>query len=101
MLTIAFLGQLTSSSLYKRLRHSLILPSISHIRKLSTDFIAETGKLGLHYMKQRRVNLMQLEKVVVLMFDEVYTAQRVAYSNGAYIGLTEDGTPAKMVLAFP
>ena len=34
------------------------------------------------------------------MIDEVYTAQRVEYSNGAFIGLSEDGEPAKTVLAF-
>ena len=34
------------------------------------------------------------------MLDEVYTAQRVEYFNGAFIRLTEDGTPEKTVLAF-
>ena len=30
----------------------------------------------------------------------MYTAQRVEYSNGAFIGLSKDGVPAKTVLAF-
>ena len=41
-----------------------------------------------------------LEEKVVLTIDEVYTAQRVEYSNGAFVGLTEDGLPAKTVLTF-
>ena len=34
------------------------------------------------------------------MIDEIYTASRVEYSNGSFIGLTEEGVPAKTVLAF-
>ena len=34
------------------------------------------------------------------MLDEVYTAQRVEYSNGAFVGLTEECTAAKTVLTF-
>ena len=34
------------------------------------------------------------------MVDEVYTAQRVEYTNGSFIGWTEDGSPAKTVLSF-
>ena len=36
----------------------------------------------------------------MLLLDEVYMAQRVEYSNGSFVGLTEDGVPAKTVLAF-
>ena len=34
------------------------------------------------------------------MLDEVYTAQRVEYSNGAFVGLTEECAAAKTVLTF-
>ena len=34
------------------------------------------------------------------MVDEVYTAQRIEYTNGSFVGVTEDGSPAKTVLAF-
>ena len=34
------------------------------------------------------------------MIDEIYTAQRIEYSNGAFVGLTEDNKPAKTVLTF-
>ena len=35
-----------------------------------------------------------------MIIDEVYTAQRVKYNNGSFIGLTEDGAQAKTVLGF-
>ena len=35
----------------------------------------------------------------MLLLDEVYTTQRVEYSDGSFVGLTEDGVPAKTVLA--
>lgn len=34
------------------------------------------------------------------MIDEVYTAQRMEFNNGKFIGMTEDGEPAKTVLTF-
>ena len=34
------------------------------------------------------------------MIDEVYTAKRIEYANGSFVGLTESGEPAKTVLAF-
>ena len=34
------------------------------------------------------------------MIDEVYTAHRVEYCNGAFVGLSENGNPAKTVLTF-
>ena len=34
------------------------------------------------------------------MLDEVYTVQRVEYTNGSFIGVTEEGASAKTVLKF-
>ena len=34
------------------------------------------------------------------MIDEIYTASGMEYSNGSFIGLTDEGLPAKTVLAF-
>ena len=36
----------------------------------------------------------------MLLLDEVYTAQQVEYSDGSFVGLTEDSVPARSVLAF-
>ena len=100
LLTVSFLWQITSTSLYKKLRQLLVLPSLSLLRKLSSGMTVESGKLDLEYLKLRQAELTQQEKIVVLMIDEVYTAQRVEYCNGSFIGVTEDGTPTKTVLAF-
>ena len=99
-ITTAFLWQLTSSSLYKKLRHLLILPSIGLLRKLSADLDLQCERFDLMYLEQRSASLNQQERLVVLMLVEVYTAQLVEYTNDAFIGLTEAGTPAKTVLTF-
>ena len=77
-----------------------MLPSIRRLQQLSVDLAVETGKVDICYLKQRVSNLTDGERTVVLLIDEVYTAQRVEYSNGSSIGLTEDGRTAKTVLAF-
>ena len=51
----------------------------------------KTEKLDLAYLKQRISHLPQIGRIVVLVIDEVYTAQRIEYSNGQFIGLTKDG----------
>ena len=51
-------------------------------------------------MSERTSNLQCFEREVILLIDEVYTAQRIEYSNGSFIGLTSDGNPAKTVLSF-
>ena len=99
-ITTAFLWQLTSTCLYKKLRQLLILPSISLLRKLSADLNVQSGTFDRTYLVQRSISLSQHERIVVLMLDEVYAAQRVEYSNGAFVGLTETGIPAKTVLTF-
>ena len=35
------------------------------------------------------------ERIVVLILDKVYTAQRVEYTNGSFIGVIEEGASAK------
>ena len=40
------------------------------------------------------------ERMVTLLIDEVYTAQRIEYDNGSFVGLTDDGKPAKTILTF-
>ena len=41
-----------------------------------------------------------MKKAVTLLIDEVYTANRVEYQNGTFVGLTEDGACARKVLTF-
>lgn len=96
----AFMWKLTSTSLYKKLQNFFILPSDCQLRRLSTDMNVESCRLDLDYLRDRTSSLTEPEKIVTLMLDEVYTAQRVEYTDGAFIGLTEEGKPAKTVLAF-
>ena len=100
MLTTAFLWQLTSTSLYKKLNKLFVLPSVSRLRQLSGGMTVQEGKLDLNYLKMRVADLSSPEQIVALLVDEVYTAQRIEYSNGSFIGLTEEGAQAKTVLPF-
>ena len=95
-----FLWKLTSPALYRKLVRFFFLPSINHLTKFCADFTVEPGKLNLNYLKERTSNLSREERIVTLMIDEIYTASRVEYSNGSFIGLTEEGIPAKTILAF-
>ena len=54
----------------------------------------------MSYLKQRTENLEENEKIVTLMIDEVYTANRIEYSNGTFVGLNNDGEPVKTVQTF-
>ena len=60
----------------------------------------QEGKLDLNYLKMRVADLSSREQIVALLVDEVYTAQRIEYSNVSFIGLTEEGAQAKTVLPF-
>ena len=77
LITTSFLWQMTSMSLYKKLRHLLLLPSLSLLQKLSSDMTVQSGKLDLEYLKLRQIDLSQQQKIVVLLSGEVHTAQRV------------------------
>ena len=100
VLTTSFFWQLTSTSLYKKLRDYFVLPSISRLRKFSSATAVENREIDLEYLKQRTASLSEQQRIVTLMIDEVYTAQRVEYSNGAFVGLTEEHQAAKTVLTF-
>ena len=76
------------------------MPSSSRLRQLSAGSDVSTSKVYLKYLKHQSENLSALEKIVVLLFDEVFMAKWVEYSDGSFVGLTEDGVPAKTVLAF-
>jgi len=100
LITMAFLWQLTSTSLYKKLRTVFILPSMSRLRYYSSGLSVESGLLDLSYLKERIKDLSEHERMVTLQIDEVYTAKRIEYNNGAFVGITEEGATAKTVLTF-
>ena len=49
----------------------------------------EASSLDLSYLTARTKDLPEECRIMVLMIDEVYTAQRIDYSNGYFVGLTE------------
>ena len=99
MMKTAFLWQLTSSSLYKKLRMFFSSPSVRRLQSLSAGTSVASESIDLGYLKERIKDLSAQEKMVTLILDEVYIAERVEYSNGSFIGLTK-GVPAKTVLGF-
>ena len=60
----------------------------------------QPGNLNFKYLKTRAADLTLQERIVTLVINEVYTAQRVEYNNGSFVGLIKDGRPAKTALAF-
>ncbi|QQP35180.1 Putative LOC101234561, partial [Caligus rogercresseyi] len=103
LLAVACLWENTSPSLYRMILRDgfLTLPSSSHLRRLSSAFSVERGvsEGTKAYLKARARKLDEREKIVALLVDEVATAKRVEYSNGAFFGY-EEMEPTKTVLAF-
>ena len=91
LLTAAFLWKHSSTSLFKKLGKFFISPSIRRLQQLSCDYSVEKSTIDLQYLKQRTADFSENEKTVTLLIDEVYTAQRVEYHNGAFIGITNEG----------
>jgi len=99
-LTTSFIWRMTSPGLYSKLREILILPSNSRLRRLSQGTSVETNTVDCKYIHQRISELSDTEKIVTLCIDEVYTATRLEYVGGRFIGLTDEGKAAKTVLSF-
>ena len=73
---------------------------MSRLRQISSCISDETGKLDLAYLKQKIFRLPQIERIVVLIIDELYTTQRIEYCNGQFTGFTTSGYASKTVLTF-
>ena len=70
---------------------------ISHVKLLPK---LEWWICSIYILQQRSKDLTDQQHIVTLMIDEVYTAQRVEHSNGAFVGVTETGLSEKTVLTF-
>ncbi len=103
LLSAALLWKTTSPALYKQLlaEGHLTLPSLSHLQRLSKAFTTDSGmsSSALSYLKLRIQGLSEREKLVVLLIDEIYSAQRIEYSGGKVFGM-EGGSACKTVLSF-
>ena len=64
------------------------LPSVWRLQSLSACTSVATESIDLEYLKEKIKDLSLQEKMVTLILDEVYIAERVKYSNESFIGFT-------------
>ena len=103
LLAAATIWKMVSPSLYKQLLSDglLTLPSMSHLQNLSRPLSLDSGSDSLCYLKNRAEKLSEQEKLVVLLIDEIYNAQRVEYCGGKLYGVDkESGCVNKTLLSF-
>ena len=62
------------------------MASVRRSQRLSARTSVATGSIDLGYLKEIIKDLSVQEKMVTLIFDEVYIAERVEYSNESFIG---------------
>ena len=95
LLAMALLWENISPALYKQLLSAnvLTLPSITWLKHLSRDVKVGDGlpQSTISYLKERIKPLCSREKNVTMMIDEIYSAQRVEFVGGNFIGQGDDG----------
>ncbi len=103
LLAMASMWLSSSSSLYKQIidEDILSLPSVRHLKRISKALSVECGltSSAKAYLTSRGKNLSTFEKAVVLIFDEIYTAQRVEFQSGKLYGY-ENESVTKTLLCF-
>jgi len=111
-LLLAFRLFCVSRSAYKLLREScMMLPHISYLRQLSSCFTQNSSTLTgdspqCVYLKQKCSVLAEHERLCVLMMDEIYVSQKIAYKGGSLQGFAtnvdalSDSVEASTVQAF-
>ncbi|XP_059082032.1 uncharacterized protein LOC131879677 [Tigriopus californicus] len=95
LLAAALLWQNTSPALYKLLStvdQSVCLPSVRHLQRFGQNLSVETGisPSTVEYLKSRLSSLNEREKILSVIFDEVYSSRRCEYSNGHFYGYYEE-----------
>lgn len=90
LLATAVLWENCSPRLYKQLVDEglLTLPNAAYVQGLSKplDVTTELSPATLAYLEARCRNLKALERNVVILIDEVFTARRIEYVNGRFFG---------------
>ena len=97
---LAYFWQMSSPSLYKKLADFFFLPSIRRLQDLSRGMSVKENITDGQYIEMRLKDSGYSRRVVALLIDEIYTAKRVEYRDGKFVGLTDEGKVAKTVLAF-
>lgn len=102
LLTLCILWKAHSTTCYKAILNDkvLTLPSLRTLRRIAQKFSHLEGET-FEYLKLRIQNLNQYERVVILIFDEVYVNQEIQYKDGSFVGLSNnDDKPATTLLCF-
>ena len=93
-LAMATMWSTTSPALYKQLLQEdlIALPSQGYLKRLTQALNVSTGLSAetITYIQTRVKGLTEREKIMLLMMDEIHTAQRVEYAGGKVEGLKSD-----------
>ena len=102
-LAMCLLWQNTSSGLYEQMQRDcvLTLPGSRHLRNISSSVTVDCGlpSSTVKYLQARIKQLTPRQRNVVLMIDEVYSAQKVEFVRGKFLG-NENNQATKTVLTF-
>ena len=99
LLILSFTWKMTSTALYKKLSNFFILPTARRLQQLSSGITVRPSQIDASYLSTRFSSLQGNDRVVILMMDEVYTAARIEYQSGDFVGMDEEGNVAKALLA--
>ena len=100
MMALSVLWHMTSPVLYRTLSSFFILPTVRRIRQLCSGINVSPGDIDISYLNTILHSFGPQDKIVNLMIDEIYTAQRIEFFNGVMNGVTNEGEVAKTVLSF-
>ena len=85
LICLSFLWLMTvGQSMYKKLKKLFILPSVRRLQQLAQGTSIEDSMFNSQYFEKRVSNFTSQQRLVILLIDEVYTAQRMEYSNGKF-----------------
>ncbi|QQP40436.1 Putative LOC101234561, partial [Caligus rogercresseyi] len=103
LLSSCLMWQNINSGLYEQLHSSnaMSLPSPRYLRSIACSVTVEAGLSSstIRYLQSRIQDLCTREKNVTLIIDEVYSAQRIEFVRGKFLG-NENNQATKTVLTF-
>lgn len=100
MIVTSFQWKMISPALYRKLGVFFILPSIRRLQQLSTGLNVHPAEVDVSYLTSRISGINDKDRFCIMLFDEIYTAAKVEYQSGEFVGLSDDGTIAKTLLVF-
>jgi len=101
MIILAFLWHLTSANLYRKLSDFFILPTTRRLQQLYKPLAVRQGHIDMDYLTLRTAAQPKgISQNFIMLVDEIYTAERIDYVDGEFLGLTSEGETAKTLLVF-